>query len=238
MKPTPESHIKGATPPPRGHPDGVSARPKPNPVRLSIKQRRALSVCEYYSAKGKREVFVPSGGYLFGLWLDWCWQVPAYVELPADPDDPTKWLADFWVKIGDREYLIDIRPEKERPSATPADEPWALEGEGFEHRPAGVCVLTPRWLWARRSLLLNLEQAHPFAVSASLQGGLKLNGAKLLDGWPRGGATLEEVFGRATTSEYVTQCALFHLVRTGKLALDWTAPLSRRTVLRRVDDAS
>jgi hypothetical protein len=238
LKPTPESPIKGTNQLPRSNPNGVTARPKPNPVRLNIKQRRALSVCEYYSPKCRREVFVPSRAYLVGLWLDWCWQTTAYVELPADPDDPTKWLADFWVKVGDQEYLIDVQPEKERPNAKQAEEPWTLDGDGFEHHPDGVSTLTPRWLWARRSLLLNLEQAHPFAVAASLQGGLKLNGAKLLEGWPKDGGTFEAACSRATTNEYVTLCALLHLARTGMMSLEWTAPLSRRSVLRKVDDAS
>ena len=82
---------------------GLNARPKPSPVRLTLKQRRALSICEYYSARMARGAIVPGHAYYFAFWLEWSQNVRAYVELPSNPDNPEAKLADFWVQTADDE---------------------------------------------------------------------------------------------------------------------------------------
>lgn len=215
----------------------MNARPKPNPVRLPLKQRRALSICEYYSAKLRREVIVPARTYWLALWLDWARDVTAYVELPANPDSPNEWLADFWIECAGKEYLLNVPAGEGRPDSAASANPWSLVEDGFEPAEEGPSQITPRWLWARRSLLLALEQAHPYAVAASRQGGLKLTCKKLLADWPEQGASIGSVCARPGANGYVLQCALFHLVRTGKLRVDWTRGLSLNSILYKVEHA-
>lgn len=214
----------------------VTSRPKPSPVRLPLKKRRSLSICEYYSAKLRREVILPARCYWLGLWLDWSTDTTAYVELPANPESPNEWVADFWIEYAGKEYLVDIPGEAKADTAASAT-PWDLLADGFQVVDAERGSVTPRWRWARRTLLLGLEQAHSYAVSARLKGGLKITCNKLLDRWPEGGQTLGDACALPGTSQYVVQCAIFHLVRTGKLELDWARGLSLDSALRRAGHA-
>lgn len=215
---------------------GVNARPKPSPVRLPLKKRRALSICEYYSPKLGREVILPARCYWLGLWLDWCPDATAYVELPANPEASSEWLADFWIEYAGTEYLVDVAQEARADTAASAT-PWDLLTDGFEPVEPGRGRITPRWTWARRALLLGLEQSHPFAVSARLQGGLKAICAKLMNEWPEAGQSIGDACGSPGANSYVLQCAIFHLARRGKLELDWTRPLALNTTLKKVAHA-
>jgi hypothetical protein len=197
-----------------------------------------LSICEYYSAKLSREVIVPARGYWVGLWMDWARDVSAYVELPANPDSPESWLADFWVEFRGQEFLIDVQSGESPPGTKATPDPWSLQSDGFESGEDGKSRITPRWEWARRSLLISLEQAHPYAVSARRQGGLTATCRKILEGWPEEGIDLASLCSRPGANTYLTQCAAFHLVRTGKLQIDWGERLSLATVLRRTGHAS
>lgn len=220
----------------RGSPYGVNARPKPSPVRLPLKKRRALSICEFFSAKLGREVILPARCYWLGLWLDWCREATAYVELPANPDEPSEWVADFWIDYAGKEYLIDVAQEARADTAA-SSTPWDLLVDGFESVEPGRGRITPRWTWARRSLLLALEQAHPYAVSARLQGGLKITCKKLLSEWPDSGQTIGDVCDLPGANSYASQCAILHMVRRGNLELDWSRGLSLNTLLRKTLNA-
>lgn len=212
----------------------MNARPRPSPVRLTLDQRRAIPICELFSARMGREVIVPSVSYWFALWLEWATTVTAYVELPANTDVPGEWLAGFWVEWAGDEFLIDVELGEELPSTRPAADPWALQTEGFE--PASAernARITARWLWARRSVLLHLEQAHPFAVAARLQGGLKAHCKRLLTGFPQDGEDLFGLCQRTDASSYMTECAALHLVRMGELIIDWRGDLSMSTRFNR-----
>lgn len=215
---------------------GVNARPKPSPVRLPLKKRRSLSICEYYSAKLRRAIILPARSYWVGLWLDWATEVTAYVELPANPDAPEEWVGDFWVEYAGEEYLVDVTAGARADTAA-STSPWSLLTDGYEPVDVRRGRITPRWLWARRSLLLDLEQAHPYAVSARLQGGLKIACHRLLTELPDTGQTIGEACELPGATPLVLQCAIFHLVRTGKLELDWARGLSLNTSLRKVEHA-
>lgn len=214
----------------------MKAHPKPIPFRLPLKKRRALSICEYYSAKLGREVILPARCFWLGLWLDWSTDVSAYVELPEDPVAPDRWVADFWVEYAGTEYWIDVA-DGARAATAVSSSPWSLLADGFERLEDNRGCVTPRWLWARRSLLLNLEQAHPYAVVCHLQGGLKMTCRKLLQEWPDMGQTLGDASETSGSTRFVAQCAIFHLVRLGKLDLDWTHGLSLDTHLMKIEHA-
>lgn len=171
------------------------------------------------------------------MWLDWSKDTTAYVELPANPDSPTEWIADFWVEYAGREYLLEV-PKEARAETAASAAPWELLSDGFESLDTERGRITPRWVWARRSLLLGLEQAHPYAVSARLQGGLKVACNKLLADWPESGQTLGDACSMPGARQYVLQCAIFHLVRIGKLKMDWTRGLSLNTKVEKVEHAS
>jgi hypothetical protein len=194
-------------------------------------------ICEYYSVKLRREVILPARCYWLGLWLDWARDVTAYVELPANPESPKEWVADFWVEFAGKEYLIDV-PEEAKADIAASTNPWALLSDGFETIDADRGRITPRWMWARRALLLSLEQAHPYAVSARLKGGLKITCEKLLADWPETWQTIGDACVLPGTSQYVLQCAIFYLIQIGKLELDWARGLSLGTRLRKVEHAS
>ncbi len=219
-------------------PRGVTARPRPSPVKLTLDQRRALPICEFYSARMGRAVMIPSAAYWFGLWLEWSPRVSNYVELPANPGTPDSWLANFWVECGGDEFLIDVEFGEQLPSTKLAVDPWTLQSDGFESATSDTnAKITARWLWARRTILLHLEQAHPFAVAAQLQGGLKAQCNRVLSDISELGENLIGLCGRSDASAYTTQCAAFHLVRTGKLAIDWRSELSSNTRFQKVGDA-
>ncbi|TWT23618.1 hypothetical protein FQY83_03035 [Luteimonas marina] len=156
--------------------------------------------------------------------------------MPANPDEPQEWLADFWVEYGGNEYLIDVSAEDKADTA-PSGTPWELLADGYETVETGRGRVTPRWLWARRSLLLGLEQAHPYAVSARQQGGLKLTCHKLLTEWPSAGLTIGDAGESLGDNRFVLQSAIFHLIRIGQLDLEWAQGLSLNTRLRKVDHA-
>jgi len=217
----------------------VNARPRPSPVRLTLKQRRALSICEYFSARMGREVIVPGRGYWLGFWLEWSPQVSAYVELPSNPDAPDTWLADYWIECGGVEFLVDVVVGDRPNDTSAASDPWTLAADGFEPATEGSnAKITPRWQWARRSLLLSLEQAHPYAVAARLQGGLKAQCNRLLTDFAVAGEDIADICDRVDAKPYVVQCALFHLLRTGKLRIDWPGGLSMHTRFQKVAHAS
>lgn len=186
-----------------------------------------------------RAVIIPSAAYWFGLWLEWSPSVSSYVELPANPEAPDSWLANFWLERGGDEFLVDVEFGEQLPSTKPAADPWVLHSDGFEPATSdSTAKIGARWLWARRTTLLQLEQAHPFAVAARLQGGLKAQCKRLLSNIPEQGQALVELYERSEASAYTTQCAAFHLVRTGKLAIDWRTGLSLSTRFQKVGDAS
>lgn len=217
---------------------GLNARPKPSPLRLTLKQRRALSIREYYSARMAREAIVPGQAYWFAFWLEWSQNVRAYVELPSNPDDPEAKLADFWVQTTDDEFLLDVEFGERPKDIRPASDPWALKEDGFQPASEGAnSRITPRWLWARRSLLHELEGLHPFAVAARLQGGLKAQCARLLSGFSAEGESLDGLCRRVDAPPYVTQCAVMHLLRTGKVKVDWGQGLSMRSRFEKVSHA-
>lgn len=216
---------------------GLKARPRPTPVRLTLKQRRAMSVCEFFSAKNGREVIVPARGYWLGLWLDWAPQAIAYVELPSKEDSPKEWVADYWVQFGEDEFLIDVVQQTAKPKYQEPKDAWALDDDGFELSRDGVSRITSRWLWARRTLVANLEQAHPYAVAAQLQGGLKATCRTMLNEWRESDRTVADALNRAGASAYVSQCALFHAVRSGHFILEWNKPLTLGTAVRRAPSA-
>lgn len=135
-----------------------------------------------------------------------------------------------------REYLLEV-PEEARAETAASAAPWELLTDGIESLGTDRIRVTPRWIWARRSLLLGLEQAHPFAVSARLQGGLKVACNKLLAVWPEAGQTLGDACSMPGANQYVLKCAIFHLVRIGKLEMDWSRGLSLNTKLVKVEHA-
>lgn len=185
-----------------------------------------------------REVIVPGRGYWLGFWLEWSPNISAYVELPANPDAPDVRLADYWIESGGEEFLVDVVVEARPDDTTTAIHPWTLTEDGFEPATEGsVSKVTPRWLWARRSLLLNLEHAHPYAVAAQLQGGLKAQCSRLLTDFADDGEDMLGVCRRVDAAPYVVQCAIFHLLRTGKLTIDWSRGLSMNTIFQKVPHA-
>lgn len=185
-----------------------------------------------------REAIVPGQAYWFAFWLEWSRSICAYVELPANPDDPEAWLADFWVQTADEEFLVDVEFGERPKDIRPAPDPWLLNSDGFEPASANANArITPRWLWARRALVHELEGLHPYAVAARLQGGLKARCRRLLKGFPSTGEELDSLCHRMDAAPYVTQCAVFHLVRTGKLSVDWRQSLSMRSRFERVEHA-
>ncbi len=179
---------------------------------------------------------MPARAYWLALWLDWARDVTAYVELPADPDSPKEWVADFWVEYGGKDYLLDV-PAEARADSAASTTPWSLFADGYEAVDESRGRVTPRWMWARRSLLLSLEQAHPYATSARLQGGLKVTCNQLLSGWPEDGASIGDICRRPGANVYILQCALFHLVRIHELQLDWGRGLSLDATLRKIKHA-
>lgn len=216
----------------------MNARPKPSPVRLTLKERRALSICEYYSARLAREAIVPGQAYWFAFWLEWSLVVRDYVELPADPDHPEAKLADFWLKTADDEFLLDVDLGARSKDIRPASDPWALKQDGFQSASEGTNArITPRWLWARRSLLHELEGLHPYAVAARLQGGLKAQCSRVLSGFSNEGESLDDICRRVDASPYVTHCAVMHMLRIGKLTVDWGQAISTQSRFLRVDHA-
>lgn len=185
-----------------------------------------------------REAIVPGQAYWFAFWLEWSLSVREYVELPANPDDPEVKLADFWVKTADDEFLLDVEFGERPKDIRAASDPWALRQDGFQ--PAsdeGNARITPRWLWARRSLLHELEGLHPFAVAARLQGGLKAQCSRLLSGFSKESESLADICRRVDASPYVTQCAVMHLLRTGKVTVEWGQAISTQTRFEKVSHA-
>ena len=215
----------------------MNARPDPLRVELTLQQRRSLPVCVYYSAKLAREVVVQARCYWLGLWLDWAADVRTYVERPRDPGNPNDALADFWVVYAGSELLLDVAPEA-KVTARVAPNAWALTENGYVAIDESRGRITPHWAWGRRALLLGLEQAHPYAVAAGLQDGLKLTCSALLKNWPAEGRSVREACSRAGANPYVVQSAIFHLVRTGHLNIDWTHGISWDSVLTRKEHAS
>jgi hypothetical protein len=185
-----------------------------------------------------RGAIVPGHAYWFAFWLEWSRTIHAYVELPANPDDPEVRLADFWVQTADDEFLVDVEFGERPKDIRPASDPWALVADGFEPASEGTNArITPRWLWARRSLLHELEGLHPYAVAARQRGGLKAQCARLLSGFSAEGENLDGLCRRVDAPPYVTQCAVLHLLRTGKVKLDWGQGVSMRSRFEKVSHA-
>lgn len=167
------------------------------------------------------------------MWFEWAPTVSNYVERPRDPEDASQWLADFWIESDEGEFLIDVRQGRDKAkSVIPGDE-WRLVSPGLINSDKGVYELTSPWMWARQTLLLNLEQAHPFAVAAHQYGGLKAASARIAMEVSFEPVPLGQLVNRIGGTVYHTQCAIFALVHRGALKLDWLTPLSLRTLVSR-----
>jgi hypothetical protein len=196
-----------------------------------------MAICEYFSTRKGREMIVLAPTYWLGLWLEWSPEVVRYVERPGDAEDPDRPLSDYWVQLGARDLLVDVRSSADkRPLNRQEAEPWRLDTAGFEQDDDGATV-NDDWLWSRRTLLLNLEKAHPFSVAAHLRGGLKASCRQIVACLKGCDRSIGELQAKLMGDRYVALCALFNLTQRGVVSIDWDKPLSLDTRIRRVVDA-
>ena len=217
---------------------GVSVRPAPKPVLLTLKQRRAESICVFFSVRRKREVIVRTPTYWTALWLEWSPLFARYVERPQTPEDDKKAAADFWIASGNEELLLNVEPGRERPPIVSIADPWEMDTEGLERGQSEILTVTDKWLWSRRSLLLNLERVHPFSLAAHLRGGLKATCRRVSAQLKSSGQSIGELQDRMRGDGYLALCAIFHMVHRSELSLKWDQPITLATPVERGPRAS
>lgn len=208
----------------------MSARPAPKPVLLTLKQRRAQSICEFFSPRRNREVIVHSSTYWVALWLEWSPAVRHYVERPQDPENPAKGLADFWIASADEDSLLEVTPGRSaRPRIVKPADPWQLESDGLVRAENGVLQIVDAWQWSRRTLLLSIERVHPFSVAAHARGGLKSSCRRVVSRLRTSGQSLGQLQERVGGDQYLAMCAIFSMVHRGDVFMDWDEPITLKT---------
>lgn len=168
--------------------------------------------------------------YWVALWLEWSPVFRLYVERPQDPNDPKKGLADFWIAAAGEDSLLDVELGKNgRPSIRKLTDPWELSSDGLVQGENGVLQITDAWQWSRRTLLLNIERAHPFSVAAHLRGGLKASCRRVSSRLRSSGQSLGELQDRVGGERYLALCAIFHMVHRGDIFLNWDESITLKT---------